>query len=141
MALKGGNRPVGGATKPPLFSTKKICLYQKIIFTWQIIVRLKIMLATPTLQIEVNKTKRSRLNDQDINHVPFGKIFTDHMFVAEYENGKWTTCSIEPYGSVSLSYACCALHYGQTIFEGMKAYRTVNDETVLFRPNDNFNRF
>jgi len=98
------------------------------------------MIATPALEIEINKTKRSRVNDQDINHVPFGKIFTDHMFVAEYENGKWTKCSIEPYGSVSLSYACCALHYGQTIFEGMKAFRTINNETVLFRPYENFNR-
>ncbi len=98
------------------------------------------MIVTPTLHIEVNKTKKSRVNDQDINHVPFGKIFTDHMFVAEYENGKWIKCSIEPYGSVSLSYACCALHYGQTIFEGMKAYRTINNETVLFRPYENFHR-
>ncbi|HWY38672.1 MAG TPA: branched chain amino acid aminotransferase, partial [Bacteroidia bacterium] len=89
------------------------------------------MIATSTLHIEVNKTTRSRINDQDVNHVPFGKVFTDHMFVAEYENGKWTKCSIEPYGSISMSYATCALHYGQTIFEGMKAYRTENNDTLL----------
>ena len=98
------------------------------------------MIATPTLNISVNKAARSRVKDQDINHVPFGKIFTDHMFVAEYENGKWGKTSIEPYGSISMSYATCALHYGQTIFEGMKAFRTVKDEIVLFRPYENFKR-
>ena len=89
---------------------------------------------------EVRLTDRSRLADQDINKVPFGKIFTDHIFVAEYDNGKWGKTSIEPYGNAPMSYAVSALHYGQTIFEGMKAFRTVNDETVLFRPFENFNR-
>jgi branched-chain amino acid aminotransferase len=98
------------------------------------------MIATPTLNIEVNKATKSRLADQDINHVPFGKVFTDHMFVAEYEDGKWTKCSIEPYGNVMMSYATCSLHYGQTIFEGMKAFRTEENETMLFRPYENFKR-
>ncbi|HXB40606.1 MAG TPA: branched-chain amino acid aminotransferase [Bacteroidia bacterium] len=98
------------------------------------------MIATPTLNITINKAAKSRIKDQDINHVPFGKIFTDHMFVAEYENGKWTKCSIEPYGSISMSYATCALHYGQTIFEGMKAFRTETNEINLFRPYENFKR-
>lgn len=98
------------------------------------------MIAASTIHIDVNKAKKSRVNDQDINHVPFGKVFTDHMFVAEYEDGKWTKCHIEPYGSISMSYATCSLHYGQTIFEGMKAYRTANNETLLFRPYENFKR-
>src|SRR5687768_13450222 len=98
------------------------------------------MIATQKIDISINKAEKSRVNDQDVNNVPFGKIFTDHMFVAEYENGKWGKLSIQPYGSISMSYATCALHYGQTIFEGMKAYRTVKDEIVLFRPYDNFNR-
>lgn len=89
---------------------------------------------------KVTLAKHSRLKDQDVNHVPFGRVFTDHMFIAEYENGKWGKTYIEPYANASMSYAASALHYGQTIFEGMKAFRTVKDETVLFRPYENYKR-
>jgi len=99
------------------------------------------MISTAQLHLDkVTLTKKSRLADQDVNKVPFGKVFTDHIFVAEYEDGKWTKTSIEPYGHAPMSYAVSALHYGQTIFEGMKAFRTVNNETVLFRPYENFHR-
>jgi branched-chain amino acid aminotransferase len=99
------------------------------------------MISTAQLNVDkVTLTSKSRLEDQDVNKVPFGKVFTDHIFVAEYENGSWTKKYIEPYGNAPMSYAVSALHYGQTIFEGMKAFRTVKDETVLFRPYENFNR-
>ena len=99
------------------------------------------MITTAPLHIDsVTLTKKSRLKYQDINKVPFGKVFTDHIFVADYENGKWTKTSIEPYGNAPMSYAVSALHYGQTIFEGMKAFKTISDETVLFRPYENYNR-
>ncbi|MBS1647446.1 MAG: branched-chain amino acid aminotransferase [Bacteroidetes bacterium] len=89
---------------------------------------------------EVRLTPKSRLADQDINKVPFGKVFTDHIFVAEYANGQWVKTSIEPYGNAPMSYSVSALHYGQTIFEGMKAYRSAKDNILLFRPYENFHR-
>jgi branched-chain amino acid aminotransferase len=97
------------------------------------------MLAQAPL-FSVKKTERSRVNDQDVNNVPFGRIFTDHMFVAEFENGHWSKAAIEPYGDIPMSYALAALHYGQAIFEGMKAYKNDKGEVSLFRPLDNFRR-
>jgi len=95
---------------------------------------------TSTLDITIEKTKQSRISEQDVNNVPFGKCFSDHMFVAEYADGKWQNAKIMPYGDVPLSYAMSALHYGQAIFEGMKAYRNDQGEISLFRPLDNFKR-
>ncbi|HXD93022.1 MAG TPA: branched chain amino acid aminotransferase, partial [Bacteroidia bacterium] len=58
----------------------------------------EVMISTAQLHLDkVTLTKKSRLNDQDVNKVPFGKVFTDHIFVAEYEDGKWTKAYIEPY--------------------------------------------
>ena len=76
-----------------------------------------------TTDIKINKIAKSRVTDYDVNDVPFGKCFSDHMLVAEYSDGKWQTTTISPYGDVPLSYAMSALHYGQAIFEGMKAYK------------------
>lgn len=95
---------------------------------------------TSTLDITIEKTKQSRISEQDVNNVPFGKCFSDHMFVAEYADGKWQNAKIMPYGDVPMSYAMSALHYGQAIFEGMKAYRNDQGEVSLFRPLDNFKR-
>ncbi len=95
---------------------------------------------TSTFDISIEKTKKSRISEQDVNNVPFGKCFSDHMFVAEYADGKWQKAYIAPYGSVPLSYAMSALHYGQAIFEGMKAYKNDAGEVSLFRPLENFKR-
>ncbi|MBC7864953.1 MAG: branched-chain amino acid aminotransferase [Bacteroidia bacterium] len=95
---------------------------------------------TETLDIKITKTAKSRVHDQDVNNVPFGKVFSDHMFVAEFENGKWSKAYIEPYREIPMSYALAALHYGQAIFEGMKAYKDVNGHVSLFRPQNNFHR-
>jgi branched-chain amino acid aminotransferase len=95
---------------------------------------------TSTFDINIEKINNSRVSEYDINNVPFGKCFSDHMFVAEYSNGQWHKPSIMPYGDVPLSYAMCALHYGQAIFEGMKAYKNEKGEVSLFRPLDNFKR-
>ncbi len=95
---------------------------------------------TSTLEINIEKTKKSRINEQDVNNVPFGKCFSDHMYVAEYADGKWQKASIMPYGDVPLNYAMSALHYGQAIFEGMKAYKTDKGEVSLFRPLENLKR-
>jgi branched-chain amino acid aminotransferase len=93
-----------------------------------------------TTDIKINKIAKSRVTDYDVNDVPFGKCFSDHMLVAEYSDGKWQTATISPYEDVPMSYAMSALHYGQAIFEGMKAYKNDKGEVSLFRPTENFKR-
>ncbi|MBI2722837.1 MAG: branched-chain amino acid aminotransferase [Bacteroidetes bacterium] len=95
---------------------------------------------TGTIDISVKKIAKSRVTEFDVNNVPFGKCFSDHMFIAEYSDGKWQKAYIVPYGDVPLSYAMSALHYGQAIFEGMKAYKNDKNEVSLFRPTENFMR-
>lgn len=90
--------------------------------------------------IAVERVRTSRISEVDFSDIPFGRVFSDHMFSAEYRNGEWTDLQIMPYQRIDLSPACLALHYGQTIFEGMKAYRNVDGEVLMFRPRDNFDR-
>lgn len=97
-----------------------------------------VMIANADIKIE--KTAHSRISEYDVNNVPFGKCFSDHMFVAEYANGQWQKQYIMPYQDIPMSYAMSALHYGQAIFEGMKAYKSENGEIAIFRPLDNFQR-
>ncbi|HCQ29777.1 MAG TPA: branched chain amino acid aminotransferase [Flavobacteriales bacterium] len=96
--------------------------------------------AEKIIDINVNKTNNSRLPQIDFNNIVFGKNFSDHMFVADYKDGEWQNFTIRPYEEISLSPACAAIHYGQAIFEGMKAYRNANDEVFLFRPDQNAKR-
>lgn len=91
--------------------------------------------------IPVTKIERSKLNDIPLENIPFGKYFTDHMLEADYENGEWKNVEIKPYQPLVLSPALASLHYGQAIFEGIKAYRNENGEAYIFRPQDNFKRF
>ncbi|MEO6304444.1 MAG: branched chain amino acid aminotransferase, partial [Bacteroidia bacterium] len=93
-----------------------------------------------TADIRIDKIAKSRVTEYDVNNVPFGKCFSDHMFVAEYADGKWQNATICPYGDMPMSYAMSALHYGQAIFEGMKAYKNDKGEVSLFRPLENFKR-
>lgn len=75
------------------------------------------------------------------NELGFGKVFTDHMFVMEYEAGKgWQNARIVPFENISLHPASTVLHYGAEIFEGLKAYRTAEGEVQLFRPMENIRR-
>jgi branched-chain amino acid aminotransferase len=92
------------------------------------------------MQIEVKKTKLSRLPEIDMKNLGFGNFFSDHMFVTEFAKGQWGNSRIAPYGKFETSPALSALHYGQSIFEGMKAYRHANGEIFLFRPLDNLKR-
>ena len=91
--------------------------------------------------MKINKTTAPKPKPTDQNHLGFGKLFTDHMLVMEYhkETG-WQEPEIKPYGNFSLDPATMALHYGQEIFEGLKAYKTSDGHTLLFRPEDNFKR-
>lgn len=89
----------------------------------------------------ITLTKQSRLKDFDVKEIPFGKYFTDHMLVVDYENGEWQTPQIMPYGPIPMSPASSVLHYGQAIFEGIKAYKFPDGNVYIFRPYDNFKRF
>ena len=91
-------------------------------------------------QISIEKTSYSRLKQQDINNSPFGKVFSDHMLVANYINGSWQEVKIVPYGNIEMSPSMSALHYGQTVFEGLKAYRSPAGKPLLFRPEANHKR-
>lgn len=91
-------------------------------------------------EIKIEKIAHSRVSEYDVNNVPFGKCFSDHMFVAEYADGKWSNATIMPYQDVPMSYAMSALHYGQAIFEGMKAYKNAEGDVNIFRPIENFKR-
>ncbi len=94
-----------------------------------------------TISIKINKNSQSRINSCDFNNIEFGKIFSDHMFRVDYENGEWQTGEILPYGNISFSPALSSLHYGQSIFEGMKAFKDEQGNPQLFRPLANFERF
>lgn len=93
-----------------------------------------------TLTIRTERTTASRLGELDPANIEFGKTFSDHMFVVDYADGEWQEPQIVPYGNMAVSPANSALHYGQAIFEGMKAYRTASGEVQLFRPLDNARR-
>jgi len=91
--------------------------------------------------ILVTKVERSKLHDISMENIPFGKYFTDHMLEADYENGEWKNVEIKPYQPLLLSPSLASLHYGQAIFEGIKAYKNPAGEAFIFRPYDNFKRF
>lgn len=92
------------------------------------------------MDIKIERVAQSRIQEVDFDNIPFGKEFADHMFVADYNDGKWGDFRIEPYGKIPFTPAMLGLHYGQTIFEGMKAYRIKTGEVMMFRPADNFKR-
>lgn len=99
------------------------------------------MSATEQISIRVEPTTTSRLSQVDFNNLKFGHIMSDHMLVAEYNNGKWEDVSIVPYGNLTISPSMSALHYGQSIFEGIKAYKFEDDTVSIFRPDKNLERF
>jgi branched-chain amino acid aminotransferase len=96
---------------------------------------------TETLDIKITKAPHSRLAEADFDNLPFGKTFTDHMFVADYADGEWKNFEIFPYGPIELSPAISALHYGQAFFEGIKAYKHADGTVSIFRPDKNAIRF
>ena len=91
-------------------------------------------------RIDVSKTSNSRLDQVDVNNCPFGKVFSDHMLEMDYVDGKWGNAHIRPFQDLVMSPASMVFHYGQAIFEGMKAYNLSNGEVGLFRPIDNIQR-
>ena len=93
-----------------------------------------------TLKIDIKRMAKSRLPEIDFQNLPFGKVYTDHMFVADFKNSKWQNFKIVPYGPMPVGPATPAIHYGQSIFEGIKAFATNSGEALVFRPQDNLKR-
>ncbi|PCJ23616.1 MAG: branched chain amino acid aminotransferase [Flavobacteriales bacterium] len=90
--------------------------------------------------IKIEKSEGSKLPFLDFDNIQFGKEFSDHMFIADYKGGEWQNLKIVPYAPITLSPACAAIHYGQSVFEGMKAYKNESGEIFLFRPEENAKR-
>ncbi len=89
----------------------------------------------------ITRVERSKLKDINLENIPFGKYFTDHMLEVDYEDGEWKTPEIKPYQPLLMEPSLAAIHYGQAIFEGVKAYKNAEGEAYIFRPQDNFKRF
>ena len=96
---------------------------------------------TAAADFKITKVAHSKLEGISLQNIPFGKHFTDHMLEVDYEGGEWKTPSIVPYQPLQLAPSLAALHYGQAIFEGIKAYKDADGNPQIFRPYDNFKRF
>ncbi|RAK03290.1 branched-chain amino acid aminotransferase [Larkinella arboricola] len=97
-------------------------------------------MTTDLVSIELRKAERSRIAEVDFNNLPFGKHFCDHMFVADFVDGQWQNLQVVPFSDFTFSPALSSLHYGQSIFEGMKAYKNEAGQVQLFRPLENWKR-
>ncbi len=86
------------------------------------------------MEIKISKIAQSRIHEVDMNNIPFGQVFSDHMFVAEYRDGQWGNAEIKPVENLVMHPSNLALHYGQSIFEGMKASVTRDGVPCLLRP-------
>ncbi|SDS04077.1 branched-chain amino acid aminotransferase [Gramella sp. MAR_2010_147] len=90
--------------------------------------------------IDIQRAPKSKLSETNFDNLVFGRVFSDHMMECDYKNDKWQTPVIKPYGPLSLDPSARVFHYGQAVFEGMKAYKDDNDKIWLFRPDQNFER-
>jgi branched-chain amino acid aminotransferase len=98
------------------------------------------MIASDSM-FDIVRVEASRLQEVDFSNLPFGRVFSDHMFVMDYKDGQWQKGQIVPFRNLEMNPATSALHYGQSIFEGMKAFRGKNNEVFVFRPERNIKRF
>ena len=99
------------------------------------------MSTTQADKIEIIKAKTSKINEVDFENLSFGSVFTDHLLECDFKNGEWQKPVIKPYAPFLLDPSARVFHYGQAIFEGMKAYKDDNDDIWLFRPDENYKRF
>ncbi|GAA3618398.1 branched-chain amino acid aminotransferase [Flavivirga jejuensis] len=90
--------------------------------------------------IEIIKAKTTKINDVDFDNLKFGHVFSDHMLECNFKDGKWQAPKVVPYQAIALDPSAKIFHYGQSVFEGMKAYKDANEDVWLFRPLDNFKR-
>jgi branched-chain amino acid aminotransferase len=94
-----------------------------------------------TLEIDILTASSSKIDSIDFENLTFGNIFTDYMLVCDFKEGAWQKPIIKPYEPFLIDPSAKVFHYGQAIFEGMKAYKDENDAVWLFRPDENFHRF
>ena len=99
------------------------------------------MSATQTKKIEIIPSATSKINEVDFDNLSFGAVFTDHLFECDFINGEWQTPTVKPYAPFLVDPSTRVFHYGQAIFEGMKAYKDEQDAIWLFRPDENYKRF
>jgi branched-chain amino acid aminotransferase len=92
------------------------------------------------MALHIEKIAKSKISEIDFNNLTFGQIFTDHMYECDFENGKWGEPTIRPYQALQFDPSAKVFHYGQAVFEGMKAYKDDNDDMWLFRPDQNQER-
>ena len=90
--------------------------------------------------ISIQKVEKSRVGQADLDNPGFGKVFSDHMLEMKYQDGAWQEPEIKPYGTIEITPAHCTLHYGQSVFEGTKAYYVDGKKVNLFRPGKNYDR-
>ena len=90
--------------------------------------------------ISITRVAESRLAGVDFDNLPFGRLFSDHMYYVDYVDGAWRDPKITPYGPMSIEPSNMALHYGQAVFEGMKATKTTDGKAMLFRPEQHSRR-
>jgi branched-chain amino acid aminotransferase len=98
------------------------------------------MIETKT-DIEITKTVKSGIDKVDFNELRFGAVFSDHMYQLDYKDGQWLNPQIAPFGNMEFSPAMSGLHYGQGVFEGLKAFRYNDGKINVFRAEDHYNRF
>jgi branched-chain amino acid aminotransferase len=94
-----------------------------------------------TIEIDIVKASSSKIASVDFENLTFGNIFTDHMLICDFKDGAWQKPIITPYEPFLIDPSAKVFHYGQAIFEGMKAYKDENNDVWLFRPDENFKRF
>jgi branched-chain amino acid aminotransferase len=90
--------------------------------------------------IEIIKAKTTKINEVDFDDLKFGHVFSDHMLECNFKNGAWEAPKVVPYQAITLDPSAKIFHYGQSVFEGMKAYKDANEDIWLFRPLENFKR-
>jgi len=98
------------------------------------------MTTTSTPAFATKRIAKSRISEVDFNNLEFGKYISDHMLMVDYVNGKWQEPTILPFGDIMMSPAMLSLHYGQSVFEGMKAFRNKNGDICIFRPQKHSER-
>jgi branched-chain amino acid aminotransferase len=93
------------------------------------------------LEIDIVTTESSKIDTVDFNNLPFGSVFTDYLLECDYKDGAWQKPVIKPYAPFLIDPSAKVFHYGQAIYEGLKAYKDESDNVWLFRPDQNFTRF
>lgn len=91
--------------------------------------------------MNITLAEQSKINSVDFENLPFGSVFTDHMLVCDFKEGAWQKPMIQPYQPFMIDPSAKVFHYGQAIFEGMKAYKDTNGAVWMFRPEENWKRF